>query len=74
MGNPKDVADYALKNKDLMQAAQDNPEVSRTFVGLVDRIIELFGDKAGDLEIKGPVGAPEPYDVKFILGDPHGAN
>jgi hypothetical protein len=63
------VADYAMKNKDLMQAAQDNPEVSRTFVGLVDRIIELFGDKANEIEITGPVGAVEPFDAKFVMGD-----
>jgi hypothetical protein len=52
-----------------MKAAQDNAEVSRTFVGLVDRIIELFGDKANELPIKGPVGAVKPYDAKFILGE-----
>jgi len=69
MGNPKDVADFAMKNPGLMQAAQDNAEVSRTFVGIIDKIIDLFGEKANDLPIKGPVGAVKPYDVKFKLGE-----
>jgi hypothetical protein len=68
MGNPKDVADYAMKNKDLMKAAQDNPEVSRTFVGIVDKLIFLFGDRANDLKISGPLGAVKPYDARFIIG------
>ena len=69
MSNPKDVADFAMKNPALMQAAQDNADVSRTFVGIVDEIIALFGDGANNLTIKGPVGASKPFDVKYVLGD-----
>ena len=69
MTNPKDVADYAMKNKDLMEAAQENPEVSRTFVGIVDRLIEIFGDDANKVPITGPTGASKPFDVKFTIGE-----
>lgn len=69
MSSPKDVADYAAKNKDLMQAAQENPEVSRTFIGIVDRLIEIFGKDADLLPISGPTGAAKPFDVKFTIGE-----
>ncbi|MDE2102292.1 MAG: hypothetical protein KGL39_33915 [Patescibacteria group bacterium] len=67
MSNPRDVADYAMKNAELMRRAQENADVSRTFIGLVDRIIAIFGEKANEIEIKGPQGASDGFDVKFIL-------
>lgn len=68
MANPRDVADFAMKNPELMRRAQENYEVSRTFMGIIDRLIYMFGEDANDLEITGPHGASDGFDISFRLG------
>lgn len=65
---PKDVLNIALRNESIVDLAYRNPEVSQTFVGIVDCLIDFFGNEINKVEVQGPMGTVKPYDFKFVIG------
>ena len=65
---PRDLLHTALRNDYLTTLAFKNPDVSQTFVGIVDRIWTFYGDEVSKLEIKGPLMGCDGFDCRFTLG------
>lgn len=62
-----DIFDLCARNDEFANDCFTNPEVFRSAVAIVDRLILIYGHDIKQVKLEGPVGVQD-YDVAWTLG------
>lgn len=63
-----DILDIALRNKDFSNDCIANPDIFRSGVAIIDRMILIYGKDIKDAKLDGPLSSIKDFDVVWTLG------
>ena len=70
---PQDLLEVALRSPELAEDYMANPELTNSFIAIIDRFIFICGkDDVKDLKLEGPNSATDGFDVSWKMGVKNG--